>query len=52
VSGKTLVDLASGRFDDRAPLAQAKPLMRALIDHYLAGKPLYTRRLLRELTEL
>lgn len=52
VSGKTLVDLASGRFDDRATLAQAKPLMRALIDHYLAGKPLYTRRLLRELTEL
>ncbi len=52
VSGKTLIDLAAGRFDDSVTLAEAKPLMRALINHYLGDKPLYTRKLLRELTEL
>ena len=52
VSGKTLIDLAADNFDDRATLAEAKPLMRLLINHYLGAKPLYTRQLLRELTEL
>ena len=52
VSGKTLIDLAAGNFDDSATLAEAKPLMRALINHYLGEKPLYTRQLLRDLTEL
>ena len=52
VSGKTLLDLAADNFDDLATLAEAKPLMRALINHYLGAKPLYTRQLLRELTEL
>lgn len=52
VSGQTLLDLAADRFDDPATLAEAKPLMRMLINHYLGAKPLYTRQLLRELTEL
>ncbi len=52
VSGKTLIDLAADNFDNSITLAEAKPLMRALINHYLGAKPLYTRQLLRELTEL
>lgn len=52
VSGQTLMDLAADNLDDPNTLAEAKPLMRALINHYLGTKPLYTRQLLRELTEL
>jgi DNA repair protein RecO (recombination protein O) len=52
VSGKTLLDLAADNFDDATTLAEAKPLMRALLNHTLGAKPLYTRQLLRELTEL
>ncbi len=50
VSGRTLLDLAEDRFDRPATLAEAKMLMRALINHTLGTKPLYTRQLLRELT--
>ena len=52
VTGQTLLNMAANRFDDAATLAEAKPLMRMLINHYLGAKPLYTRQLLRELTEL
>lgn len=52
VSGQTLIDLAADRFDRPATLAEAKALMRALINHTLGAKPLYTRQLLRELTDL
>ncbi|HMM47881.1 MAG TPA: DNA repair protein RecO [Thiobacillaceae bacterium] len=52
VSGQTLIDLAADRFDRPATLVEAKALMRALINHTLGAKPLYTRQLLRELTEL
>lgn len=52
VSGQTLIDLATDRFERPATLTEAKSLMRALINHTLDGKPLYTRQLLRELTEL
>ena len=52
VSGQTLLDLAANRFDSATTLAEAKPLMRMLINHYLGAKPLYTRQLLREMTEL
>jgi len=52
VSGQTLIDLAAGRFDHPATLAEAKTLMRTLINHTLGAKPLYTRQLLRELTDL
>lgn len=52
VSGQTLIDLAADRFEQAATLAEAKALMRSLINHTLGAKPLYTRQLLRELTEL
>jgi DNA repair protein RecO (recombination protein O) len=52
VSGQTLIDLASERFERPATLVEAKALMRTLINHTLGAKPLYTRQLLRELTEL
>ena len=52
VSGQTLVDLAADRFDRPETLVEAKALMRVLINHTLGTKPLYTRQLLRELTEL
>jgi DNA repair protein RecO (recombination protein O) len=52
VSGQTLIDLAAGRFEQPATLIEAKTLMRTLINHTLGAKPLYTRQLLRELTEL
>lgn len=52
VSGQTLIDLAAGRFERPETLVEAKSLMRALINHTLGAKPLYTRQLLRELTDL
>ena len=52
VSGQTLIDLATDRFERAATLVEAKALMRTLINHTLGAKPLYTRQLLRELTEL
>ena len=52
VSGQTLIDLATDRFERPATLVEAKALMRTLINHTLGAKPLYTRQLLRELTEL
>ena len=52
VSGQTLLDLAADRFERPATLVEAKALMRALINHTLGAKPLYTRQLLRELTDL
>ncbi|HBU30317.1 MAG: DNA repair protein RecO [Thiobacillus sp. GWE1_62_9] len=52
VSGQTLIDLAADRFDSQATLAESKALMRTLINHTLGAKPLYTRQLLRELTDL
>ena len=52
VSGQTLIDLAAGCFEQPTTLAEAKALMRTLINHTLGAKPLYTRQLLRELTEL
>ena len=52
VSGQTLLDLAADRFERQATLVEAKALMRSLINHTLGAKPLYTRQLLRELTDL
>jgi DNA repair protein RecO (recombination protein O) len=52
VSGQTLLDLAADRFERQTTLVEAKTLMRTLINHTLGAKPLYTRQLLRELTEL
>ena len=50
--GNTLVDLEQGRFDDPATAAQAKQLMRLLINHSLNGQQLSTRVLVRDLARL
>jgi DNA repair protein RecO (recombination protein O) len=52
VSGQTLIDLATDHFERPTTLIEAKALMRTLINHTLGAKPLYTRQLLRELTDL
>ncbi len=50
--GTTLIDLESGRLEDGATVAQAKQLMRLLINHSLNGQELATRVLLRDLQRL
>ncbi len=52
VSGQTLIDLAADHFESQTTLIESKNLMRTLINHTLGAKPLYTRQLLRDLTEL
>jgi DNA repair protein RecO (recombination protein O) len=47
--GRTLIDLESGILDDPATAAQAKQLMRLLINHSLNGQQLATRALVRDL---
>ena len=49
VSGKTLLDMACGDFRDAETLAQSKALMRQLIQHYLGGQVLQSRRVFTEL---
>lgn len=51
VSGLTLLDLDQDKLESPATRAEAKLLMRALINHHLGNKPLYTRQMLKELTE-
>jgi DNA repair protein RecO (recombination protein O) len=51
VTGRTLLDMDQDRFESPATRAEAKQLMRALINHHLGGKPLYTRQMLKELIE-
>jgi DNA repair protein RecO (recombination protein O) len=50
--GNTLIDLERGRFEDAATVAQAKQLMRLLINHSLNGQELATRALVRDLMTL
>jgi DNA repair protein RecO (recombination protein O) len=50
--GQTLIDLERGRFEDPATVAQAKQLMRLLINHSLNGQELSTRALVRDLQRL
>lgn len=52
VHGQTLLDLGAGRLESAPTLAESKQLMRALINHYLAGQELTTRRIFRDLQEL
>jgi len=49
--GLTLIDLERGRFEDAATVAQAKQLMRLLINHSLNGQELATRALVRDLRD-
>jgi DNA repair protein RecO (recombination protein O) len=50
--GQTLIDLERGKFDDAATIAQAKQLMRLLINHSLNGQELATRAIVRDLQRL
>lgn len=52
VSGKTLLDMAVDDYSDSLTIQQSKQLMRMLLNHYLAGKLLHTRELLRELQKI
>jgi len=49
--GKTLLDLASDDYSDARTLSEGKTLMRRLINHYLAGQALQSRRVFMELQE-
>lgn len=52
LSGKTLLDLAADNYTDARSLAEGKQLMRYLLNHYLAGQPLQTRRVFIELQDV
>ncbi len=49
--GATLIDLEHGRFEEDGTVAQAKQLMRLLINHSLNGQELATRAMVRELQQ-
>jgi DNA repair protein RecO (recombination protein O) len=50
--GKTLQDMAADDYRDAVSAQQSKQLMRMLLNHYLAGKTLYTRELIRDLQKI
>lgn len=52
MSGRTLLAMARGEFDDPAVATESKLLLRQLIRYHLDGKPLNTRRILLDLHEL
>lgn len=49
ILGKTLQDMAADDYRDAVSARQGKQLMRMLLNHHLAGKPLHTRELIKEL---
>ncbi len=49
VLGKTLLDMAADDYADPVTAQQSKQLMRLLLNHYLGGKTLRTRELIKEL---
>lgn len=49
VRGKTLLDMAADDYRDPFSAQQSKQLMRALLNHYLGGKVLHTRELIKDL---
>ena len=52
ITGKTLLDMAADDYRDANSARQSKQLIRMLLDHYLAGKSLHTRELMRDLQKL
>jgi DNA repair protein RecO (recombination protein O) len=52
VRGATLAALAQGRFDDAATAAEAKRLMREVIDHHLDARTIQSRKVVRDLWAL
>ncbi|MES1982007.1 MAG: DNA repair protein RecO [Pseudomonadota bacterium] len=49
VLGKTLHDIAADDYRDALSAQQSKQLMRMLLNHYLAGKVLHTRELIKDM---
>ncbi len=52
ILGKTLQDMAADDYRDPLSAQQSKQLMRMLLNHHLAGKPLHTRELIKDLQKL
>ena len=52
VDGKTLLDIEADDYRDPVTLAQAKSLMRYLLQHHLSGQVLHTRRMMLDLQSL
>lgn len=52
VSGAALLAIAGDDYSDPAVMPQARGLMRYILNHYLGGKELHTRQLLREMLQL
>ena len=52
ILGKTLQDMGADDYRDPLSAQQSKQLMRMLLNHHLAGKPLYTRELIKDLQKL
>jgi DNA repair protein RecO (recombination protein O) len=52
VRGATLVALAAGRFDDMGTAADAKRLLRDVIDHHLDTRTIQSRKVVRDLWAL
>jgi len=52
LSGAALLAIAHDDYGDPSVMPQARGLMRYILNHYLGGKELYTRQLLREMQQL
>ena len=52
LTGQALLDMERDDYSDPATLHQARALMRHVINHYLGGKTLHSRELLREMQQL
>jgi DNA repair protein RecO (recombination protein O) len=52
VRGATLIALASERYPDADIAAEAKRLMRGILDHYLEERRIFSRRMVRDLAAL
>jgi DNA repair protein RecO (recombination protein O) len=52
VRGETLIALATERYPDADVAAEAKRLMRGILDHYLEERRIFSRRVVRDLAAL
>ena len=52
VRGATLIALASGRYPDSEVAAEARRLMRGVLDHYLEERRIFSRRVVEDLAAL
>ena len=50
--GETLLALANERYPDPQTAAEAKRLMRSVLDHYLEERRIFSRRVVQDLQAL